>query len=131
MPRKMADDTIILGMPILVVTEGQTSRLEIGPRATTPGTRLFIQFTPWDAIPVGEPGAGKPLSCILLTREWYEEYIEGKVVHEWLDSYDKLIDYFEKSPHYQFGCGVCGARLETVEGYRKHLDEHRATLKQL
>ena len=122
--------------PILIIAEGQLHKLQIGPRPqagvplrekTELGYPTFLQFTPWSRIQIGF-GAGKPLCCIELTRRWYKKYIKDKMIHKWFDTYDKLIAYFEKDTHYQFGCPVCGETISSMEEYEEHIEGHKKAL---
>jgi len=123
-------DILPADTPILVVTMGRAHRVEIGPRTSEPGYPTYIYFMYWDVKRKGEGrGDDTPMCAIKLTREWYENFIRGKEIHEWLNSYDKLLARFEKEGTYSFGCPVCGDTLKRLKEYRKHLEGHRNLLK--
>lgn len=115
--------------PILVVTMGRGHKVEIGPRVSDPGYPVHINFVYWDIQRTGMgAGADAPMCAIKLTRKWYDKYIKAKAIHEWLNTYDKLLAYFEKESGYEFGCPVCGLTLKTLDDYRSHLEEHKKLL---
>lgn len=119
-------------MPILVVTNGRSATMEIGPRMADPGYPTKLSFVYWDVQRAGE-GAGpdSALCAIRLTREWYEEYMEGKEIHKWLNTYEKLLAYINTQTHYKFGCEVCGAVIDDLEAYKAHLLGHKKQLENL
>lgn len=115
--------------PILVVIMGRSHKMEIGPRTSDPGYPTYIRFAYWDIQRTGK-GAGPdtPMCAIKLTRKWFEDYIEGRVIHEWLNTYDKLLSWLAEQGSFSFGCPVCGALVPTLEQYENHLEVHRAIL---
>jgi len=119
-------------IPVLVVTMGRSHRVEIGPRVTDPGYPTYLYFSYWDIKRAGL-GAGEdtPMCCIKLTKDWYENYIEGKAIYEWLNTYDKLLNYFDKQEMYEFGCPICGETLVHISEYLKHIQTHKEALANL
>ena len=118
--------------PVLVVADGRASKMEIGPRTEDPGYPTTIQFVYWDVRAKG-PGGGpdSALCAIRMTNEWYDNFIKGKTIHKWLDTYDKFLVYCEDSSYYKFGCDVCGDCFNSLEEYFVHLDGHKTQLNKL
>jgi len=116
-------------VPILVVTMGRGHKMEIGPRTSDPGYPIQIHFSYWDVQRTGMgAGADTPMCAIKLTQKWYNKYTKGKTIHDWLDTYDKLLAFFEKESGYEFGCPVCVLNLKTLESYQDHLAGHKKLL---
>jgi len=118
--------------PVLVVADGRASKVEIGPRTKDPGYPTILQFMYWDVRTAGlGAGPDSAVCAIRLTKEWYDNFIKNKVIHKWLDTYDKLLIHFEDNPHYKFGCEVCGETFNRLEDYFVHLNGHREQLNKL
>lgn len=116
---------------VLVVAEGNFHKIEIGPRTEDPGKATYLQFLPWDRVPEGSPGAGGPLCCIQLNKEWFDNYTADKTLHPWLKTFGDVLKYLENNPNYRFGCPVCGALSDTIKDYQEHIDGHRTALNNL
>jgi len=116
--------------PVLIVTMGRAHRMEIGPRVDEPGYPTYVYFMYWDVKRKGEGrGDDTPMCAIRMTREWYDNYIRDKTIHEWLDNYDKILARFEKDANYEFGCPVCGDTMKRLREYHEHLEGHKSLLK--